>query len=731
MKLPGICLLLLMSLGLCDAGRRGLSLSPSDDPLLMILGAVPAVAISNKGHEGLSPVNPRNNYGGWVNPEDLPSMPQCIAKQDPSAWLEAMTRCISRGCTKHFGVICTHHQWLARLDCLKTAFDGDLVGRYFPLCSRSILAKAQLYSWIETITGRTWLVEPEDSTELHNISPHSLVRGYMDHEVINKAPSCLRASSSFPTAEGFQHVTSWCSFTGVTQHTGNAARPWEYNEGLRSMVALDFETAGYDLTHHKIPYGEYIDKECLCTSYTINVEEEPCRDPAQALDLTRERLWMMATCGLLSIPHSWTQNLTTIGEDFILIEDWPWPAVIPYIQQRTESLVKKCTTDACEIDRDGYCTTMRGVERACFCRDMSYDMCGKPCQDFEIRIYYVNWLYQVCGAVPAWHGLPEDWKQLALPSPLETIPWNWPIVQQEDPKSFLYSTLMLVNFISIILSFDGHIIGSRRVSKCLPLLSMPQHWFFRGILIVGYQILASWITALILSDSSGYEETPILQMILLWCSMPRLAWLPLLLIGFQPFEEVNLPAAASALWAEIILQALSSYHLLMTVAYGFKHNFYFGRLAEVEKTGFAQLVYYGALMWLVVVGLILLQLTRMDKAFLRRWHIINWSSTEYDGGQLRRLHERCAWIDEEFAYYWMGRFRAIDLPILEVSDGSHQVGYGSMSSVSRHHTIRAGGTRSLYALATIGTFFLFVSQMLFWFGFLGIMSVVNDPIGHA
>jgi hypothetical protein len=705
---------------------RYLVLLTSDNPLLILSGTTAAVTIYDNGYDDLR-MRPQNNYGGWVNPEDLPPMPQCIAQQDPSAWLEAMTRCITRGCTRHFGIICTHHQWLARLDCLRTDFTADLVRQYIPLCSRSILAKKQLYSWINTITGRTWLTEVGDSTEVQDISHLSLVAGYIEYEVVNKAPLCLRVSSSLLTAENFQHITSSCSFTGQTKHTGNAARPWEYNEGIRSMVALDFATAGYDLTHHQILDGQYIDNECLCTSYTIDINEEPCKERAQSLDLTRERLWMMATCGSRSIPYSWTKNLRTIGDAYIFVENWSWPAVIAYTPQHAELLVRKCATDACEIDERGYCRTKRAVERACLCRDVSYSLCGWSCKDFEARISYVNWLHEACGAVHGWHGLPEDWKQLAQPSFLDMIPWHWPVIKPEHSKPAPYSTLMLFNFLVTIINFGCYMVDSYRVSHGFPLLSIPRHWFLRGMSMIGLQVLAYWINALIIGSTPGYEGTSNLEMILLWCSMPRLTWLLFLLIGIQPMEKIDLTAAASALWAEAVFQALSSYHLLKTIIYGFKHSFYFGRLVEVDTGGSAQLMYFGALMWLIVVGLTVLQCMRIDSIFLRRWHKIDWSSRSFDGEPTARFAERCAWIDEQFAYFCMGRFKGISHQSSGSGTRRHYTNYGSINNVPDHHTIREAGTGSLYALGLTSMILLWISQLLFWIGLIAIISAAYEP----
>ncbi|RFU26863.1 hypothetical protein B7463_g9467, partial [Scytalidium lignicola] len=245
-------------------------------------------------------------------------MPQCIAQQDQSTWLSTMTKCTAKKCTSHFGFICTHHQWLTQLSCLSIGFSSDVIEKYLPYCGRSILAKAQLYLWIRKITSRTWLVDVGDA---NGLPPDSLAEGFAAVNVIYKAPTCLTSSVSAPSMEPFQHVMTSCSFTSTTQHTGNAARPWEYSKSLRSMIALDFESVGYNLTGHYIGYGKYFDKECFCSAFTIDPKKEPCSAPGH-IDLTKERLWINATCGSMSLPENWTDNLKTTEFAYIPIEDW-------------------------------------------------------------------------------------------------------------------------------------------------------------------------------------------------------------------------------------------------------------------------------------------------------------------------------------------------------------------------------------------------------------------------
>src|SRR5699024_3538461 len=112
---------------------------------------------------------------------------------------------------------------------------------------------------------------------------------------------------------------------------------------------------------------------------------------------------------------------------------------------------------------------------------------------------------------------------------------------------------------------------------------------------------------LLVQRTAGYEGGRVIQLMFLWCSMPRLAWLTILLIGVQPFGVMKFSAAASLLLAEIILQSLSSCYKVMAVNYGREHNFYFGGMERAERGRSAKTMYTGAHLWLMIVGLVLIQ----------------------------------------------------------------------------------------------------------------------------
>ncbi|KAN0113187.1 hypothetical protein V8E51_006138 [Hyaloscypha variabilis] len=694
-------------------------------------------------------LTPQNSYGGWVNPEDLTPMPQCIAQQDQSTWLSTMTKCTGKRCTRHFGFICTHQQWLTELNCLSTGFSSDVIEGYLPYCNRSVLAKAQLYLWIRKITGRTWLVDLGDANGLQNLSPAALAEGYAAVDVIYSAPSCLTRSVSALSMEPFQHIIASCSFTSTTQHTGNAARPWEYRKSLRSMIALDFETVGYNLTGHTIRYGDYFDKECFCSTFTIDLKEEPCSELGH-LDWTKERLWMNATCGPTSLPDNWTDRLKTTEFAYIPTEDWHWPMCVADMPKQVNELTRQCATDACELDPSGYCNVRHAVDRACFCRNISYDSCGGSCHIFETRIDYIKWLHDLCGNVQDWHGLPDNWRQLAAPTPLDMIPWRWALKPFKDSNiayitrlesvgttetcasnEWKLGSFVLVNIATFLAAFLSQRIGMHRIARDSLWHPHSWGWFFKGTFIAALQLLANWFNTFLVQETPGYEDVPVLQLILLWCSMPRLAWLPILWVCVQPFEAMNFSASASSLFAEMILQFLSSYYMVMTVNYGREHNFYFGVMEIAERWRPAKIMYAGALLWLIIICMALVQLLRAARKVNRltvsgsldlpKWQRGKQTTSNIAEELMAQLNKRCTRLMEKLAYNWTDKSSSEETPLI-INEGGDYTVYGTCSVEGRYKWVSRKAAVELYAATVISMLLLWIAQWLFWGGFIGLSS---------
>ncbi|RAH62903.1 hypothetical protein BO85DRAFT_410277 [Aspergillus piperis CBS 112811] len=681
-------------------------------------------------------LTPQNNYNGWVNPEDLRPMPQCIAQQDQSTWLEIMTKCTAKRCTSHFGFICTHLQWLTHLGCLSVAFSSDVIARYLPYCGRSILAKAQLYSWIRDITGREWLVEVGDTNELQSLSPASLAEGYSTVDVLKTAPGCLTGSVCSFSREPFQRVMASCGFTSASHHTGNAARPWEYDEPVRSIIALDSETVGYDLVQQHIKDGYYFDKGCFCSSFAVDFEEEPCSD-SERLDWTKQRLWLNATCGSKSLPDNWTDALLTTQFAFIALDGWSWPKCVMDMPKKVTGLTDQCAADACKLDSSGYCQVTRAVDRKCFCQHISYDSCEGSCQIFETRIDYIRWLHDLCGGIQDWQGLPNNWRQLSAPTLTEMIPWQWalkpsmapdstPITQPGDNKATeacpstqwklgSFAIINIATFIALLLCQRKHMLQSKNVNSEH---SQPIYWAFKGILLATIQVFANLFSSVLVQKIPGYEEVPIFQLMLLWCSMPRLSWLMMFLLGLQQFGPKSLSAAASLLFAEILLQLLSAYYILITVYYGYEHNFYLG---TVEIWVPAKIMYAGALMWLLTVimafAVSIRAMRKVEKSRVSVFTSLNISEEgmppikEYNNIRTGRMFHRAT-----------GRPRAPEEAPL-IRDQSNRTSYDPIlvqpRLISLPHRPRLA---EVYAATTSFLLFLWIAQLLFWGGFIGLSS---------
>jgi hypothetical protein len=655
-------------------------------------------------------------------------MPQCIAQQEHSTWLSTITKCSSKQCTRHFGVICTRHQWLIQLSCLSTEFSSDVVTPYLSHCSRSVLAKAQLYRWTYTVTGRTWLVRIGDANGLDRLSPASLVQGYANIDVTRKAPSCLTESALISSVDSFEHAVASCSFTASAQHTGNAARPWEYNESLRSVIALDFETVGYDLTQHEIRTGDYFDKQCFCKALNTGWISELCSD--SGLSSTRERLWVNATCGPATLPSNWTEGLKTTTYAYIPTDDWRWPECVSSIPRKVTGLTDRCAADACKLDPSGYCKITRAVDRTCFCRNISYDTCQGSCHTFETRIGYVRWLHGLCGKEEGWHGLPKDWRALAGPMPLDMIPWKWSIKPESAESTRLCAStewkivgLLIINSAILLVEYFCLTTGT---ASCLRYTS-PRPWFLTGLMAAALYLCANWINAVSIQSTPGYGEFPITQLVLLWCSMPRFTWLTVLLVG----PQLGRKTVASYMFAETVLQLLSAYPIVTTVNYGREHSFYSQGMARLETVPSAQYMYAGALMWVVVVIVTLVSLIQAIRGInvstrhaevdaMSKRPAINNPEPNIAEKLMISFNKHWGRMEDELAHRWAGETWKLEEAPSTTDDRHTYTVYGTLPvSSTNTHIIRKSTVR-LYLIAITSLALLWIAQWLFWAGFIGM-----------
>ncbi|KAH6991936.1 hypothetical protein EDB82DRAFT_494759 [Fusarium venenatum] len=653
----------------------------------------------------------QKNYKGWVNPEDLPPMPQCIAQQDQTGWLSAMTKCTRHRCT-HWFIFCTHYQWLTELSCLRNEFSPSTIQRYISYCSRSVLAEAQLAEWIQHITGRNWLVHLGDTNGLQSLSPRSLTQGFKTVSVEEKAPTCLKKSTS-QINEPFEHVMASCGFTSTTLHEGNADRPWEYSTARKSMTALGFDTAGYDLTNSHIPLGEYFDKECFCNYFSIDPKHEPCSDQ---LDLAKERLWLHAICGSSQLPVNWKKSLKVVGENYIPTYRWASSSDLPDLPQSIPELSEQCRTEACNTDPEGFCQVESAIDRTCVCGKLDYSLCQGPCQNFESRKKYVWWLVDLCDDFEDWHGLPNDWHELLAPRPRDMIPWRW-ILRPESDRDIncpsYAANLSSLAFVNIAIALAVYF-GERFSRNVKAPESPPQSpaWVLRGLVLASVQAAGHWIAINTIQSTPGYESVPTLQLILLLCTMPRLGWLAIAPKEIHCSESKDLTAACSALYAEGFLQIPNLYSMTTVLNYGFRNGFYFGVLPYTELGYSAWMMYGGALLWLVAVALIVVIVIRILRPVFATHTLIYTVSEDLskcDGNKCTSTNER-----DETGHLLINP---------EYSGLGERLRYGTIPEVagpSQPPNSLREPHLSLYVVLTAGFPVIFLAQCLFWIGFVRV-----------
>ncbi|CAG1986064.1 unnamed protein product [Fusarium graminearum] len=650
----------------------------------------------------------QKNWEGWVMPEELAPMPQCIAQQDQTAWLSAMTRCTRHRCINYF-IVCTYFIWLTELSCLSAEFSPSTVEPYMEYCSRSILAKAQLAIWIKQITGRNWLVHAGDINDLQGLSERSLTQGYDFVSVTQKAPTCLKKATS-PYHDPFDHVLGSCNFTDTTLHNGNADRPWEYSIARESIIPLSFDTVGYDLTNGRISSGVYFDKGCFCNHFSVDPHHEPCSDQ---LELTKARLWLHAICGSSKLPQDWGKPLKLLGEDYISESKWAQSTHIPYMPQSITKVSRHCKTKACDTDLEGFCHVEKAIDRTCVCGKVDYSLCKGPCQNFESRKQYDEWLYTLCDDV--W----RDWETLKRG---DMIPWTWNLrsANREVGTCPSYSINMISMAITNVVTFLAVSLGERCFRTITSLEPHPKSpaWVLRGLFLAVIILSGIWANAKYIQSTPGYEDIPIFHLLLLWCSLPRLGWLVIAPMSIHSHKSRDLVTSCSGLYAEALLQILNMYYMTETVTRGIQHFFHYGIVPDQEIGYYAWFMYGGALLWLVAVALMAVTIIRIMRRVSTShtvvYRVVGDLST-CDNNECRPTPDRG--VNEL-------RFNP------ERSRPVERSNYGTIPAVagpSQPPETPREPHLSLYVVLSTALPVIVLAQWLFWIGFIGVSGTNYCP----
>lgn len=197
---------------------------------------------------------------------------------------------------------------------------------------------------------------------------------------------------------------------------------------------------------------------------------------------------------------------------------------------------------------------------------------------------------------------------------------------------------------------------------------------------------ANWINGRIIQSTHGYEAVPVFQLILLWCSLPRLSWLTITPAGFHRLAATELPSAAFPMFAEMILQGFALYPMSLTVNYGIQHNFYLGGLANAKSGRVAMLMYVGALAWLSVIAL----------SAVAMWAICRTGRL----GESVRVRQGDGVFETLLPKSWST--------------------YGTLPSENKHNNRSQETFAGLCSVITISLPLLWISQWFFWIGFVNL-----------
>ncbi|KAF3000744.1 hypothetical protein E8E13_004135 [Curvularia kusanoi] len=194
------------------------------------------------------------------------------------------------------------------------------------------------------------------------------------------------------------------------------------------------------------------------------------------------------------------------------------------------------------------------------------------------------------------------------------------------------------------------------------------------------------------------------------------------------FNNATFYNAASQIFAEAVLQALSAYYMIATVAYGREHDFYSPTIAKLKMLPSAHHIYTGAIIWLIVclVTIVLLVQALWPKGSILSSELSTLpDSTGVSKPKRAPLHGARAAI-AAFNTYWADLVHAAARHIISKTRDVEntpllckQTSYGTLSTEPTQLVLHVV-TVKLVLIAVISTGLLTVAQGLFWIGFVGL-----------
>jgi hypothetical protein len=168
-------------------------------------------------------------------------------------------------------------------------------------------------------------------------------------------------------------------------------------------------------------------------------------------------------------------------------------------------------------------------------------------------------------------------------------------------------------------------------------------WPLVALLFVGLGIAVNFGNALIVRATPGFGSISVVDLVLLWCSRPRVSWMAACFVFVGKENGVYFSTGASALVAELVLQAMGAVYLGRSVHFAAIRNYYYsGHVNGVVVSGEnALLMYSGALLWIVAIGAALCQIAwsflGLRTLLVRAWKWITNSLEETNENRQDRI----------------------------------------------------------------------------------------------
>jgi hypothetical protein len=199
-------------------------------------------------------------------------------------------------------------------------------------------------------------------------------------------------------------------------------------------------------------------------------------------------------------------------------------------------------------------------------------------------------------------------------------------------------------------------------------------------------------------------------------------------ISVQRLKAPGISALAGFSLAEVIIQVITLFSMLLTAKYGLEHNLYLRSLEYSERGIYARSMYIGALMWLVVfvveASLVLALIYEFN--FRDEEKPISDIIEKLEG--LLSMHLTPA--QKTSGCTRTGGTNSIEGRPLLSNNGGNRTMDVTIKSENKSHRDSRMMAMSFSLILAISLPVLYASQWIFWVGFIGLSSerYVNDSL---